>query len=258
MCSVGGSLTITNMSGHSKWSKVKHKKAIEDARRAKIFSKLSKLISLAAKEKGGNPETNTSLKIAIEKAKSFNMPQDNIERAIKRGTGEDKGGKFEDLLLEAFGPKGISILIEAVTDNKKRTISEVRKIVESFGGKMASGGVLWHFEKKGVIVLKAESKEKKEELELLAIELGADDVKEKDDILEIYTVPEKLEDIKKELIKKEVIVESAALELVPKEEIQIKDQDIQEKIGQLFDALDENDDVQEIYSDVVESDSLQK
>lgn len=236
------------MSGHSKWSKVKHKKSIEDAKRAKVFSKLSKMISLAAKERGGDPEINSDLKIAIERAKSFNMPQDNIEKAIKKGTGEIGDIKLESLLLEAFGPGGVSILIKVVTDNKNRSLSEIRKIIESFGGKMASGSVLWQFEKKGIIFLRPREN-KKDDLELLAIEAGVQDIKEKDDHLEIIISPEKLEQIK-QLISKEADIEESNIDLVPKDEIEIKDTALKEKIKKLFDALDENDDVQEIYSNL--------
>lgn len=236
------------MSGHSKWSKVKHKKAIEDKKKGKIFSKLARLISIAAKEGGGNPETNTNLKMAIEKAKSFNMPQDNIERAIKKGTGEIEGVILEELLLEAFGPGGVSILIQAVTDNKNRSLSEIKKNIESFGGKMASGSVIWKFEKKGVISFKF-NKEKKEELELLAIEEGAEDIKDKGSSLELYIKPEKFENLKKKLEDKKIDIESSSIEFLPKEEIET-DGETKKKLEALFNSLDENEDVQEIYSDL--------
>ena len=238
------------MSDHSKWSKIKHKKSIEDAKKGKVFSKLSKIISLAAKEKGGNPETNSDLKVSIEKAKSFNMPQDNIEKAIKKGVGGMGNVKLESLLLEAFGPGGVSILIKVVTDNKNRSLSEIRKITESFGGKMASGSVLWQFEKKGIIVLKTEGT-KKDDLELSVIEAGAEDINEEDGYIEITTPTEKLENVKKS-IPEEVELEEATMDLIPKEEIVIQDKEIKEKIEKLFEALDENDDVQEIYSNIKE------
>ncbi|MDD5551550.1 MAG: YebC/PmpR family DNA-binding transcriptional regulator [Candidatus Pacebacteria bacterium] len=236
------------MSGHSKWSKVKHKKAIEDKKKGKIFSKLARLISIAAKEGGGKPEMNTNLKMAIDKAKSFNMPQDNIERAIKKGTGEIEGAILEELLLEAFGPGGVSILIQAVTDNKNRSLSEIKKIIENFRGKMASGSVIWKFKKKGVISFKFDKKEK-EELELLAIEEGAEDIKEKENILEIYIKPEKFEDLKKKLEEKKIDIESSSIEFLPKEEIET-DEETKNKLETLFNSLDENEDVQEIYSDL--------
>lgn len=235
------------MSGHSKWSKVKHKKAIEDAKKGKIFSKLARMITLAAREKGGDPEKNSDLKMAIEKAKSFNLPQENIERAIKKGTGEIEGVRLESLLLEAFGPGGVSVLIDVVTDNKKRSLSEIRKIVESFGGKMASGSVSWKFQKKGVITVKLE--DKKEEAELLAIEAGAEEIKEKNDFLEIYVFPEIVNKTKESLEKKGVLIKNAVLEFTPKEEMVVEN-GIKNKVEKLFEALDEREDVQEIYSDL--------
>lgn len=239
------------MSGHSKWSQIKYKKAIEDAKRAKIFSKLSRLITLAAREKGGDPEKNSDLKAAIEKAKSFNMPQENIERAIKRGTGELEGAKLESLIIEALGPGGVSILIELVTDNKNRSLTEIRKIIEESGGKMVSGSVAWKFKKMGKI--EGKPKKDKEEVELLAIESGAEDIKEKDDFLIIYTLPEKLSELK-EKIKEAFSIENFSIEFVPKEEISFSSigKENQEKIEKLFEKLDEHDDVQEIYSDLGE------
>jgi len=244
------------MSGHSHWASIKHKKGIEDAKRAKIFSKLSRLILVAAKEKGGNPETNTELRLALEKAKSFNMPQDNIERAIKKGTGEIEGGKIENLLLEAYGTGHIALLIEAVTDNKNRTLAEVRHILEKFGGKLASGSVLWMFEKKGCITINCkrlttdDKQLSREDLELLAIEAGAEDIKHRDEVLEIYTKTREMGKIKKTLKGKGVKIENASLDWVPKEEMEISDKLVKEKIEKLFEALDEHDDVQEIYSNL--------
>jgi YebC/PmpR family DNA-binding regulatory protein len=241
------------MSGHSHFKSIKYKKGIEDAKRAKIFSKLSRLISVAAREKGGDSELNAELKMAIEKAKGFNMPQGNIERAIKRGTGEIEGGKLETLLLEGFGPGKIAILIEAVTDNKNRTLAEVRHIFESLGGKLASGGALWMFEKKGVIEIPITNNQlstTKEQLELLVIEAGAEDIKWRDDILEVYTKLGELNKVKKVLEEKGIKIENISLDFVPKEEVKIEDKAIKEKIEKLFQTLDEHDDVQEIYSNL--------
>lgn len=239
------------MSGHSKWSQIKYKKAIEDAKRAKVFSKLSRLITLAAREKGGDPEKNSDLKAAIEKARSFNMPQENIERAIKRGTGEIEGGKLENFLIEALGPGGISVLIEVVTDNKNRSLSEIRKIIEECGGKMVSGSVIWKFQKMGKI--EGKPIKEKEEVELLAIESGVEDIKERNGFLLIYTLPEKLSEVK-EKIKEFFEIENFSIEFVPKEEISFNliTEEEKNKIKKLFEKLDEHDDVQEIYSDLKE------
>ncbi|MFH0987704.1 MAG: YebC/PmpR family DNA-binding transcriptional regulator [Patescibacteria group bacterium] len=235
------------MSGHSKWSNIKHKKATEDKKRANIFSKFNRLISVAAREGGDNPETNFALRAAIDKARYFNMPQGNIDRAIKRGTGEIEGLKFETLLLEGFGPGGIAVLIEAVTDNKNRTLNEVRQILERGGGKLASGGVSWMFERKGVIQMK---NTRTPELELSLIEAGAEDIKYKDDILEIHTRPEEMDKVKMNLGQKKIKVEDLSIDFVPKEEIEIKEAGLKSKIESLFETLDGNDDVQDIYSNV--------
>lgn len=239
------------MSGHSKWSQIKYKKAIEDAKKAKIFSKISRLITLVVREKGGDPEKNSELKSAIEKAKSFNMPQESIERAIKRGTGEIEGAKIESFLIEALGPGNVSILIQVVTDNKNRTLSELRKIIEDNGGKMVSGSVIWKFKKMGKITGNLENKERKEEIELLAIEGGAEDIKEKEDsIIEIYTLPENVHQLREKL-SNFLKIEDTTIEFVPKEEISVSEEFI-EKVNILFEKLDEHDDVQEIYSDLKE------
>lgn len=239
------------MSGHSKWSQIKYKKAIEDAKRAKIFSKISRLITLAAREKGGDPEKNSDLKSAIEKAKAFNMPQDSIERAIKRGTGEIEGGKLESFLIEALGPGNVSILIQVVTDNKNRSLAEIRKIIEDNGGKMVSGSVIWKFKKMGKIVGRLKNRERREEVELLAIESGAEDIREKgENTIEIYTLPENANQLKEKLANV-LNVEEMAIEFVPKEEISLS-KEILDKVNNLFEKLDDHDDVQEIYSDLKE------
>jgi len=243
------------MSGHSKWSQIKYKKSITDAKRGKIFSKLSREISVAAREKGGDPQTNPKLRLAIEKAKEFNLPKENIERAIKRGTGELKGGILEEVIYEAYGPGGIALIIEGITDNKNRTLSEIKNILSTHNGKLAGGGsVSYLFEKKGCIIidlkLQIEDLKNKEKLELEAIEAGAEDLKWRNDILEIYTKLEDLEKIKKSLQDKNIIIESSSIDWVPKVEIELKDQKTKEQLNKLFEALDENDDVQEIYSNL--------
>jgi len=238
------------MSGHSHWSSIKHKKGTEDEKRGKVFSKMSRLIALAAKEKGGDPETNAFLRVAIDKAKSFNMPQSKIENAIKKGTGEIKGGEIENLLLEGFGPGGIAVLIEAVTDNKNRTLSEVRHTFEKFGGKSANGGVLWMFEKKGIITLNSSSIQDRENLELVAIDAGAQDIKEGGEIIEIYAKQEDVELVKKALEGNNINIENYCISWVPKEEISILDEKLKKKIENLFETLDESDDVQGIYSNL--------
>lgn len=241
------------MSGHSKWSQIKHKKALTDAKKGKIFSKLANLISVAARQKGGDPNTNPQLRLAIEKARSFNMPSENIERAIKKGAGELAGVKMEELTIEAYGPGGIALIVEALTDNKNRTISEIKYILTQHSGKLAeAGSVNWLFERKGTLVINLlPSGLDKEKLELLAIDCGAEDLKwQTEDLLEIYTKLEDLEKVKKALEVKNIKIESVSLDWVPKNEIEITDPKAKEQLDKLLEVLDENDDVNEIYSNL--------
>lgn len=242
------------MSGHSHARTVKHKKDLDAKKRGKIFSKMARLISVAVKEGGPNPETNTKLRIAIETARYYNMPNDNIERAIKRSSGELTGEKLEEILFEAYGPAGTALLIEGITDNKNRALGEVKKILNQYNGKLVKGGaVRWMFERKGCITVNIkEQKEElrnKENLELIAIEAGAEDVGWRNGNLDIYVSAESLEEAKKILEEKEVKIESSSLDWKPKETINLKEK---EKVSclKLFEALDENDDVQDIYSNV--------
>ncbi len=239
------------MSGHSHWAGIKYKKSIEDKKRGKIFSKMARQISIAAKEKGGDPESNSVLRMAIEKAKSVNMPKDNIERAIKKGTGELEGEKLEAVVFEAYGPGNIAIIIEGITDNKNRTLGEIKKILNNNNGKIAGeGSVRWMFERKGAVAIIPNLEiQKKEEIELKTIEAGAEDIYWHDSLLDIYTKPEEFEKVKKGLEKENLEIDSASLDWVAKEEIEIEEKD-KKKIEKLFEALDENDAVQDIYSNL--------
>ena len=241
------------MSGHSHWSSIKHKKGIEDQKRGKVFSKIARIISVAAR-KGTNPEKNSELRQALEEAKSLNVPKENIERAIKKGSGELEGEKLEEIEYEAFGPKGVTLIIEGITDNKNRTLSEIRQILQKYEGKLAeTGSVKWLFEKKGTITISLESQEKtnKESLELKAIEAGAEDIywHEAESILTIYTKPENLDKVKKTLENNNIEIESSILEWTSKEEVEISERN-KEKIQNLFEELSENDAVQDIYSNL--------
>jgi len=242
------------MSGHSHWHSIKYQKALADQKRGKIFSKLSREITIAAKEKGSNPETNPALRVAIERAKKFNMPKANIERAIKRGTGEIKGAQFESVIFEAYGPGGVALIIEGITDNRNRTLSEIKQILAQNNGKLASeGSVKWLFERKGCICIDINSQEEflkdKETLELKAIEAGAQDLNWIGDILEVYTRPEELEKTKKELEKTGIKIDRTSIDWVAKEKIEVEDT-IKEACERLFEDLDENEAVQEIYSNL--------
>lgn len=242
------------MAGHSKWHNIKYKKTLVDKKRGQIFSKLSRQIEIAAKEGGGNPETNPVLRMAIEKAKSFNLPKENIERAIKRGTGQLKGARYERFLYEAFGPEGIAIIIEGVTDNRNRSLSEIKKILRDYGGKLTEeGAVKWLFERRGVILVDIEKQKEdlkdKEILELLSIEAGAKDFIWKGNFLEIQTNVKDLEKVKFFLENKKVKIEDVSLDWIAKEKIDPPEK-IREKCEALFSALDELESVQEIYSNL--------
>jgi len=241
------------MSGHSHWKSIKRVKEAEDKKRGQIFSKLSRAISAAVRENGSNPEMNPKLRLAIEMARSFNMPKENIERAIKRGSGEIEGAKLEEILLEAYGPGGIAIIIEGITDNKNRTFGEIKQILNQNGGKLVGeGSVKWMFERRGVITIRTTNDQipiTKEELELKAIEAGAEDIYWKDDILDIYTKIEDLDKIKKNLESRGIKIESVSLDWVAKEQVS-RDEKTKEACQKLFEALDENEAVQEIYSNL--------
>lgn len=238
------------MSGHSHFKTVKRIKEAEDKKRGQIFSKLARAISVAA-SKGADPASNAKLRMVIEEARSFNLPKENIERAIKKGTGKLGGESLEEFAFEAYGPSGIAIIIEGITDNKNRALGEIKNILAQHGGKLAgSGSVKWLFERRGAVTVGGERQEvKKEDLELLAIEAGAEDIYWHDNLLDIYTKPEKLEKVKKNLEEKGIKIESSSLDWVPKEMVEI-DEKNKEAAQKLFELLDENDAVQDIYSNL--------
>lgn len=235
------------MCGHNKWSQIKRQKGANDLKKAKIFSKLSKAITLAARN-GGDIEANPSLKIAVEKAKQVNMPADNIKRAIQKGTGELAGGTIEEVLFEAYGPEGVALMIEATTDNNNRTVSEVKHILSSNGGRLGeSGSVQWMFDRFGYLEIIKNDQVDIEAIELAAIEAGAEDVSVLDSIIVIYVRPEELFRIKEELEKNNIIVSETGFEWKAKNKMSVSDE-ISSKTELLFDALDEQDDVNEVYS----------
>ncbi len=241
------------MSGHSHWSGIKHKKGLEDKKRSKIFSKLNRMISIAAKT-GTDPEINSKLKVAIEQAKSFNMPSDTIERAVKKAAGGQDESKLEEFLYEAIGPGKIAIIIEGITDNKNRSMLEIKQILNQRNGKFAQEGSLrWQFQQKGVVRISLEDNPEanKDNLELEAIEFGAENVIWRDDILEIQAKPNDTEGIKNSFEKKGVKIISSGLEWIPNEEISIDDND-KAAAEKLFEALDDSEDVQNFYSNLKE------
>jgi YebC/PmpR family DNA-binding regulatory protein len=239
------------MSGHSHAKTIMATKMANDAKKGKIYSKYGRLITIAVKEGGGSgdPSKNAKLKTVIEQAKNMNMPKDNIERAIKKGTGELAGENLSEVSYEGFGPGGIALIINGITDNTNRSLSEIKSILNQNNGKMAGEGtVRWMFDRKGFITIYGEGKTK-EDLELLAIELGADDVQSDGTNIDIYTKMEDFEKIKRALEEKQIKIESASLDYIAKEEIELSEKD--KKAAQnLFEALDENEAVNEIYSNI--------
>ena len=243
------------MSGHSKWHSIKHQKGVADARRGQLFTKLTREIIVAAREGGGNPEMNFRLRLAVQKARDSNMPMDNIQKSIKKGTGEIEGGSLTELTLEGYGPNGIAILINALTDNRNRTIQDVRSVFTRHGGNMGeSGCVAWVFDSKGVIVIKADNVDA-DELALTAIDAGAEDVKVENDYVEVYTVPEELEKVRETLEKNEVKIESSELMMVPKTLVELDEKAATQAL-RLLDKIEEIDDVQNVYSNVDIPDSV--
>jgi YebC/PmpR family DNA-binding regulatory protein len=234
------------MSGHSKWATIKHKKAATDAKRGQLFTKLIKEVTVAARS-GGNPETNPRLRVAIERAKEASMPADNIDRAIKKGTGELEGVNYEDITLEGYGPAGVAIYVEGLSDNKNRTTSEVRTIFTKKGGNMAgAGSVSWMFEKKGYIVVSKKSVDE-DKVMGVALDSGAEDFVVEDENYGVKTTPADFFKVKKALEDKSIKIESAEITLIPKSTVKVVGEDAK-KILDLVEALEEHEDVQNVYA----------
>jgi YebC/PmpR family DNA-binding regulatory protein len=237
------------LSGHSKWSSIKHKKGAADAKRGQLFSKLSRAILVAAKEGGADPANNLALQNAIEKARSYSMPKDNIDRAIAKGSGADADADaFETIVYEGYGPEGVALIVEALTDNRNRTAADVRHLFAKFGGNLgATGAVVWQFERLGVVVVSGDGADE-EELLLVAADAGADDVEEDGSTFQITSPPEALSAVRTAVDQAGFTVESAELQLVPKTTVSIDDETKARQVMRLVDALEENDDVQDVYA----------
>lgn len=239
------------MAGHSKWANIKHKKAREDAKRAKAFTKHIREITVAAREGGGDPDANPRLSLAIDNAKAVNLPKDNIERAIKKGTGEldDGSANFEEVTYEGYGPGGIAYFIEATSNNLNRTVGEIRHIFTKHGGNLGTdGSVAYLFEQKGLIKVDSEPHDE-EEFMLTAIDAGAEDITAEDDYFEIITTREKLIDVRKNLENTGVEIESAELVRIPHIEIEVEPDTAQTNL-KMMDKFDENDDVSNIFTNM--------
>jgi YebC/PmpR family DNA-binding regulatory protein len=235
------------MSGHSKWSTIKRQKGAADARRGQLFTKLAREIIVAVREGGDNPEGNFRLRLVIQKARDNNMPLDNIERAIKRGSGHAEGAALVEMTLEGYGPSGVAILVQALSDNRNRTLQEVRNIFTRNGGNLGEAGcVAWLFDPRGLITVETDGKDA-EELALEAIDAGAEDVKIENKYVEVYTRPEDLEKVREALEAKNITVASAELSMVPKSTIDMEEKAALQTL-KLLDKLEELDEVQNVAS----------
>ncbi len=237
------------MSGHSKWSSIKHKKGAADAKRGQLFSKLSKAIIVAAKQGGADPANNLALQNAIEKAKSYSMPRDNIDRAIAKGSGADADADaFESITYEGYGPEGVAVIVEALTDNKNRTAADVRHLFAKHGGNLGTAGaVAWQFDRRGVVIVSGDEVDE-EELFLVAADGGAEDIERDGSAFEITSAPEQLAAVRDAVEAAGFNVESAELMLVPKTTVAVDDESKARQVMRLVDALEENDDVQDVYA----------
>ncbi len=240
------------MSGHSKWSTIKRKKGALDAKRGQVFTKMAKMITVAARQGGGDPQMNIKLRLAVDKARQVNMPAQSIERAIKKGAGELQGeAALEELTYEAYGPGGAALIIEAVSDNKNRTTSEIKHILSDNDGRLGeTGSVKWMFNNTGVIRISNINKADQDKIELAAIDAGANDIKEEAGSLVILTDAGKLMEVKKALENQNIHYDSAEPELIPQNPLKIEDQNILNQMEKLMEALDEQEDVNEIYSNL--------
>jgi YebC/PmpR family DNA-binding regulatory protein len=237
------------VSGHSKWSSIKHKKGAADAKRGKLFSKLSRAIIVAAKEGGGDPAGNLSLQNAIEKAKSYSMPKDNIDRAIAKGSGADAdASSFETVVYEGYGPSGVAVIVEALTDNRNRTASDVRHTFAKNDGNLGgSGAVSWLFERRGVVLVPATGTDE-DELTLAAAEGGADDVVLDGSSYQVLTAPENLAAVREAIENSGFTIDSSELTMLPKTTVEVVDESDAKKVLRLMDQLEDNDDVQDVYA----------
>jgi len=237
------------VSGHSKWSSIKHKKGAADLKRGKLFSKLSRAIIVAAKEGGGDPANNLALQNAIEKARSYSMPKDNIDRAVAKGSGEGADADaFETVIYEGYGPEGVAVLVEALTDNRNRTASDVRHTFAKHGGNLgATGAVAWQFERRGVVVVTGEGIDD-EELLLAAAEGGADDVEPDGDVFQVTSAPELLAAVRTSIQEAGFAVDSAELTMIPKTTVAVGEEGKARQLMRLIDELEDNDDVQDVYA----------
>ena len=243
------------MSGHSKWSTIKRKKGAEDVKRGKLFTRLAREITIVARSCGGDPNANAALRLAVDKARTNNMPKENIERAIKRGTGELEGGELEEIYYEGYGPHGVALLVKCLTDNRNRTIADVRRVFNRSGGSMAeAGAVSWMFESRGYITV-ARDNRNPDDIFMMAVEAGAQDVETGDEFIEVYTAPGDLHWVRESLARQGLTIEDAELAMVAKTQLTLADKETLQAMS-MIEALEELDDVQQVYSNLNISDSV--
>jgi YebC/PmpR family DNA-binding regulatory protein len=235
------------MAGHSKWSNIKNKKGKADAARGKVFTKIGKEISIAAKA-GSDPEANSKLRDAIAKAKANNMPNDTVQRAIKRGAGELGDVNYEEIVYEGYAPGGVAVIVNTLTDNRNRTAGDVRYIFDKNGGSLGNSGcVAWMFDKKGLIIVEKQDSVDEEELLMLALEAGAEDLITAEDSYEIYTDPATFSEVRLNLEKEGMVMASAEVTMIPQNTVNVSTEDDTYKINKMFEMFDDNDDVQDFY-----------
>ncbi|MFH1875127.1 MAG: YebC/PmpR family DNA-binding transcriptional regulator [Pseudomonadota bacterium] len=235
------------MSGHSKWATIKHKKGAADAKRGKLFSKLIKEITVAARFGGGDPANNPRLRTVLDNARAANMPNDNVQRAIKRGTGELEGVSYEEITFEGYGPNGVAVLVETLTDNRNRTVAEMRHLFTKMGGNLGENGcVAWMFNKQGVLTF-SKKDVNEEKLMEIALEAGADDIKDEEDLISVVTDPNNFEAVKTAIEKNNIKPTEASVQMVPQTTVKL-DRNGAEKMLKLMDALEDHDDTQNVYA----------
>ncbi|MGC8545324.1 YebC/PmpR family DNA-binding transcriptional regulator [Athalassotoga sp.] len=235
------------MSGHNKWANIKHRKEAQDSKRSAEFTKVIRELTVAARAGGGDPDMNPRLRVAVEKAREANMPKDTVERAIKRGTGELEGVSYEEIMYEGYAPAGVALYISTLTDNKNRTIADIRHVLTKYGGSLAEGGsVGWQFERKGVIIISKDAVSDPDEFMMRVIDAGAEDIKEDEDVYTIMTPPEMLYKVV-DALKDDYKIDSYEPTFVPKMSVHVSGKDA-EKVLQVVNSLEELDDVQEVYS----------
>ncbi|ROL61099.1 YebC/PmpR family DNA-binding transcriptional regulator [Bacteroidetes/Chlorobi group bacterium ChocPot_Mid] len=244
------------MSGHSKWSTIKHKKAAKDAKRGKIFTRIGKEITIAAREKGGDIESNPRLRLAVQNAKAVNMPAENIKRAIQKGTGELEGATYEEYTYEGYAPLGVAVILETVTDNKNRTYSEIKSQFGKLGGNIGEpNSVAWNFDRKGVITITTGNKSEDELLELV-LESGADDLEYSEDSSRVICQMESFGEVNKFFTDKKITIEESKLEYLPKTTIEIKNVDDARRVMKFIEAFEDHDDVQNVFTNMDISDDI--